>query len=115
MPPKTGGTKGNKPDENQINTINSQQSSTTKINLAKQSSFSIASLVLNGVKFNKLQVNIIIKQYPTDIRISDIQLDRTGVFTIYAIDINSFNHFLNEFSTILAASGPTSSKMGMNM
>ncbi|CAF3055887.1 unnamed protein product, partial [Rotaria sp. Silwood2] len=48
-------------------------SSGTKAGLKKQSNFSIAPLILEGVKLNKLQLNDAVKQHLKDLRISDIQ------------------------------------------
>ncbi|CAF3855832.1 unnamed protein product [Rotaria sp. Silwood1] len=51
------------------------------------------------------------KQHLKDLRISDIQLSRTGIFTIYAIDVNSFNRLLNELTPILATNGQATAKV----
>ncbi|CAF1563774.1 unnamed protein product [Rotaria magnacalcarata] len=133
MPPKKVGTDANKQGQNSINLTNAQQgqtavadvretmamshsprtkgpaetkiSSGTKTGFEKQSSFSIAPLILESVKLIKLQLNDILKQHLKDLRISDIQLNRTGIFTIYAIDVNSVNRLLNELTPILATNG----------
>jgi len=52
---------------------------------------------------NKLQLNDLLKQHLKDIKVHDIQLSRSGIFTIYASDVNPFNRILNEFTSILAA------------
>ncbi|CAF4684098.1 unnamed protein product [Rotaria sp. Silwood2] len=83
----------------------------TKVGLKKQSNFSIAPLILDGVKLNKLQLNDVIKQHLKDLRISDIQLSRTGNFTIYAADVRSFNHLLNELTPLLARNGQATAKI----
>jgi len=78
---------------------------------AKQSKFSIAPLILEGVKLNKLQLNDILKQHLQEIRISDIQLNRAGIFTLYAADVSSFNRLLNDFTSILVANGQSTAKI----
>ncbi|CAF1024651.1 unnamed protein product [Rotaria sordida] len=133
MPSKKGGTGGNKQVQNHINSLNVQQGQTavavvrgtmamshsprtkasagTQADLKKQSNFSITSLILEGVKLNKLQLNDIIKHHLKDLRISDIQLSRSGIFTIYAINVNSFNRLLNELTPILATNGQATAKI----
>ncbi|CAF1382748.1 unnamed protein product [Rotaria sp. Silwood1] len=86
-------------------------SSVTKAGLIKQSNFSIAPLILEGVKLHKLQLNDVIKQHLKDLRISDIQLSRSGHFTIYAADVSSFNRLLNELTPILATNGQATAKI----
>ncbi|CAF1476924.1 unnamed protein product [Rotaria sp. Silwood1] len=86
-------------------------SSGTKAGLIKQSNFSIAPLILEGVKLHKLQLNDVIKQHLKDLRISDIQLSRSGHFTIYAADVSSFNRLLNELTPILATNGQATAKI----
>ncbi|CAM4834488.1 unnamed protein product [Rotaria magnacalcarata] len=46
-----------------------------------------------------------------DVKIHDIQLSRSGSFTLYASDVSSFNRLLNEFTKILAANGQQSAKI----
>ncbi|CAF2127834.1 unnamed protein product [Rotaria magnacalcarata] len=58
-----------------------------------------------------MQVTDLIKKHLKDIRVNDIQLSRTGMFTIYASDVSSFNRLLNEFTAILATNGQTSTKL----
>ncbi|CAF3154284.1 unnamed protein product [Rotaria socialis] len=58
-----------------------------------------------------MQVSDLIKKHLKDIRVNDIQLSRTGMFTLYAIDVSSFNRLLNEFTAILATNGQTSAKL----
>jgi hypothetical protein len=76
-----------------------------------QSKFQIAPLVLEGVQLNKMQLNDVIKQHFKEIRISDIQLSRAGIFTLYAADVSSFNRLLNEFTLILATVGQGAAKI----
>ncbi|CAF2785617.1 unnamed protein product [Rotaria sp. Silwood2] len=139
MPPKKGRTGANKQRQDSINSVNAEQgqttvddvrgtmamshslrtknslgtktSSGTKAGLKKQSNFSTAPLILEGVKLNKLQLSNIIKQHLKNLRISDIQLSRTGIFTIYAVDANSFNRLLNELTPILATNGQATAKI----
>ncbi|CAF1222871.1 unnamed protein product [Rotaria sp. Silwood1] len=139
MPPKKGGTGAHKQIQNSINFTSAQQgqtavadvggtmtmshsprtmasvgtktSSGTKAGLKKQSNFSTAPLILEGVKLNKLQLNDVIKQHLKDLRISDIQLSRAGIFTLYATDVSSFNRLLNKLTPILATNGQTTAKI----
>jgi hypothetical protein len=60
---------------------------------------------------NKLQLNDIIKQHLNDIRLSDIQLSRSGIFTIYATDVNSLNRLLYVLTTILATNGKATAEL----
>ncbi|CAF0997008.1 unnamed protein product [Rotaria sp. Silwood1] len=135
MLPKKGGTGATRQRQNSINSINAQQGQTavadvggtmamshnprtkasagTKAGLEKQPNFSIAPLILEGVTLNKLQLDDIIKQHLKDLRISDIQLSRSGIFTLYAIDVNSFDRLLNELTPILATNGQATAKIYM--
>jgi hypothetical protein len=76
-----------------------------------QSKFSIATLILEGVPLNKLELNDMIKKHLADVKVFDIQLSRSGIFTLYATDVNSFNRLLNDFTQILAANGQTTTKI----
>ncbi|CAF2105467.1 unnamed protein product [Rotaria magnacalcarata] len=64
-----------------------------------------------GVKISKLQLDDLLKQHLNDIKIRDIQLSRSGSFTLYASDVSSFNRLLNEFTIILAANGQQEAKI----
>jgi hypothetical protein len=81
-----------------------------KINQPKFMS-SIPPLLLEGVNLNKMQVSDLIKQHLKDTRVLDIQLNRSGMFTLYAGDASSFNHILDEFAAILATHGQSSAKV----
>jgi hypothetical protein len=128
MPPKTGGGGGakkrNKSLDNQPRHPTTTPATTTTktqrtghvgnnsmATKASQRNFSIAPLILEGVKLNKLQLNDIIKQQLDDVRISDIQLGRSGIFTIYANDVQSFNRLLNELTSILSSKGEQAAKI----
>ncbi|CAF3353123.1 unnamed protein product [Rotaria sp. Silwood2] len=133
MPPKKGGTGANKQRQNCVNSVIAQDGQTavsdvrgtmamshsprtkdsagTKAGFNKQSNFSIVPLILEGVKLNKLQLNDVIKQQLKDLRISDIQLSRSGIFTIYAANVKSFNRLLNELTPILATNGQATAKI----
>lgn len=76
-----------------------------------QSKFSVAPLILEGVKLNKLQLNDLVKQQRSDIKILDIQLSRSGVFTLFAADVKSFNKLLNDFAAVLSANGQAGAKI----
>ena len=72
---------------------------------SNQSNFAIAPLILEGVKLGKLELNDLLKQHMPEAKISDIQLNRTGTFTLYFKDVISFNKVLNELPTLLNAKG----------
>ncbi|CAF3678650.1 unnamed protein product [Rotaria sp. Silwood1] len=127
MPPKTGGggTGGNginggkKRNRSLDDQPRPSNTSHTVVHVGKkslagksnQSKFSIAPLILEGVMLNKLQLNDILKQQLSDVKISDIQLGRTGIFTLYAIDVQSFNRLLNDLTPILSNNGHPSAKI----
>jgi hypothetical protein len=50
---------------------------------------------------NKLQLNDFIKAHLNEVKVQNIQLNRTGTFTLYTADIRSFNKLLNELTTAL--------------
>lgn len=121
MPPKPGG--GGAGGKRRNQSVGSQPRPTTTtsgpVHVGKQplagkpsqSKFTIAPLILEGVKLNKLQLNDSLKQHLNDVRISDIQLSRTGIFTLYASDVSSFNRLLNDFTSILTANGQPAAKI----
>ncbi|CAF1686847.1 unnamed protein product, partial [Adineta ricciae] len=122
MPAKAGGGTGASRSRRNISADNkAQQSATTQQNghvgrssIAKTTSqpkFNIAPLILEGVKINKIQLNDILKQHLSDVRIKDIQLSRTGIFTLYSADVKSFNRLLNELTAILESNGQASVKV----
>jgi hypothetical protein len=76
-----------------------------------QSKFAIAPLILEGVKLNKLELNDILKQQLNDVKIADIQLARSGAFTIYSTDVQSFNRLLNELASIISGMGQPDAKV----
>jgi hypothetical protein len=79
---------------------------------SSQSKFIVAPLVVEGTNFNKLQFNDMIKLQMSDIRLTDIQLSRAGIFTLYAADVKSFNRLLNDLPPLLASNGqPAQSKV----
>ncbi|CAF2081023.1 unnamed protein product [Rotaria magnacalcarata] len=78
---------------------------------SSQPKFTIAPLIIEGVKISKLQLNDLLKQHLNDVKIHDIQLSRAGLFTLYASDVSSFNRLLNEFTIILAANGQQAAKI----
>ncbi|CAF3231795.1 unnamed protein product [Rotaria sp. Silwood2] len=115
MPLKKGGTGVNKQGQNYINSINAIQDQTTvgDVRGTMAMSHSPGTKASAGTKagLNKLQLNDIIKRHLKDLRISDIQLGRTEIFTIYTIDVNSFNCLLNELTPILATNGQATGKI----
>ncbi|CAF0922665.1 unnamed protein product [Adineta ricciae] len=76
-----------------------------------QPKFTIAPLILENTKLNKMQLNDIIKQHMSDIKLNDIQLSRTGTFTLYAYDVKSFNRLLNDLPAVLATNNQTTAKL----
>ncbi|CAF2690591.1 unnamed protein product [Rotaria sp. Silwood2] len=120
MPPKNGGGGGAKKRKQSLDNQPRQSAMTNGIvhggknplaeNLS-QSKFTIAPLILEGVKLNKLQLNDMIKQHISDVRMSDIQLNRAGIFTLYASDVKSFNLLLNDFTSILSTNGQPAAKV----
>lgn len=121
MPPKPGG--GGVRLKKQKQSLNSQsQSSSNSQNAVpvgtsqiaarpNQSKFNIAPLILEGVKMNKLQLNDLLKQHLNDVKVKDIQLSRSGSFTLHAGDVSSFNRLLNDLTSILSANGHPSAKL----
>lgn len=133
MPPRNGGggvgsKKRNKSLDNQHTqrtptattktttaTSNSQRTGLVRNSLmdkkTNQQQFNIAPLVLEGIQLNKLQLNDILKQHFSDIKISDIQLARSGNFTLFATDVKSFNRLLNELTSTLSNNGYPGAKI----
>lgn len=86
--------------------------STRLANGNSQSKLVIAPLVVEGINLNKLQLNDIMKQQVGDIKLTDIQLSRAGIFTLFAADVKSFNRLLNDLPALLTANGqPASAKV----
>jgi len=120
MPPKTGGGGGSKKRYQSVDNQPRQSVTSNGVGhvvknpLASQyslSKFTIAPLIVEGVKLNKLELNDIIKQHMKDIKLSNIQLSRSGMFTLYATDVKSFNRILNDFASILATNGQAGAKV----
>jgi hypothetical protein len=63
--------------------------------------FTIAPLLLEEAKMNKLQLNDFIKANLNEVKVHNIQLNRTGTFTLYTTDIKSFNKLLNDLTNAL--------------
>jgi hypothetical protein len=76
-----------------------------------QPKFNVAPLILEGVKVNKLQMNDLLKQHLQDVKVNDIQLNRSGTFTLFANDVISFNRILNDFTAVLTANGHPGAKL----
>jgi hypothetical protein len=55
--------------------------SKTTTNAPERAKFTIAPLVLEGAKINKLQLNDFIKAHLNEVKVQNIQLNRTGTFT----------------------------------
>lgn len=128
MPPKNGGNGSRQARRNHSLDQRTQPRTTTTTTAIKpsiasqagknrlapklaQSGFSIAPLILEGVKLNKMELNDVIKQKFGDVKIRDIQGSRTGTFTIQASDIQSFNKLLNELQTTMSSNGHGSAKV----
>lgn len=125
MPPKTGGN-GTAPKK-RIHSLDSGGRRPTTVGSAPprpttasnaprlagkahQSNFSISPLILEGVKISKLELNDLLKQQMPEAKVSDIQLSRTGTFTLYFVDVKSFNKVLNEVTQLLNTKGHTNAK-----
>ncbi|CAF0956254.1 unnamed protein product [Didymodactylos carnosus] len=76
-----------------------------------QSKFNVAPLILEGVKVNKLQLNDLLKRHLNDVKVNDIQLSRSGAFTLNASNVSLFNRLLNDFTTIISANGHPGAKL----
>jgi hypothetical protein len=122
MPPKKGGVGGTgKRDQSRDNQIKTRQPYTTNNDTQKitnlsttssdQSKFFISPLILEGVSLNKLRLNDVLKQHLSDIKVYDIQIARSGIFTIHTTDVNSFNRLLNDFTGVLVANGQPSANI----
>ena len=122
MPAKAGGGTGaSRPRRNKSVDNKAQQPATTQqnghvgrstiANKSSQPKFNIAPLILEGVKINKIQLNDILKQHLGEVKITDIQLSRTGIFTLYSADVKSFNRLLNDLTAILESNGQASAKV----
>ena len=120
MPPKKGGGTAGKKRNHSLDNLPRPSSMTHGAGHAgknplaakpSQSKFTIAPLILEGVKVNKLILNDLLKLHLNDVRIGDIQLSRTGTFTLYASDVSSFNRLLNDFTSILATNGQQGAKI----
>ncbi|CAF3196343.1 unnamed protein product [Rotaria sp. Silwood2] len=118
MPPKRGGGGSNKRSKSRdkarqltTTTNDTQLIKNLSTSTSSQSKFTIAPLIIEGARLKKLELNDLIKKHMTDVRVCDIQLSRSGIFTLYAADVNSFNRLLNDFTQILAANGQTSVKI----
>lgn len=121
MPPKNGGTgtgpkkrirslegTGQRPSMVNPGPTANRASLAQKTN---QSNFSIAPLILEGVKIGKLELNDLLKQHLAEAKISDIQLSRAGIFTLYFVEVTSFNKVLNELPALLNTNGHTNAKV----
>ena len=122
MPPKPGGGGSRHSRRNQsLNphtrarttqpSIASQAGSNRLAPKPAQSGFSIAPLILERAKLNKMELNDIIKQKFAHVKISDIQCSRSGIFTIQSSDVQSFNQLLNELSTVMTSNGHATAKV----
>jgi len=86
-------------------------SNSSSVNKIDQRNYNMAPLILEGVKLNKLQLNDVIKQQLNDVRITDIQLARSGNFTLYSRDVKSFNRLLNDLTSTLSNQGEKTAKI----
>jgi hypothetical protein len=80
--------------------LSTTTTTTTTTNTAA-AKFTMAPLVLEGAKMNKLQLNDFMKTHLNEVKLHNIQLNRTGTFTLYAADIKSFNKLLNDLTNAL--------------
>jgi hypothetical protein len=75
--------------------------SKTKTNAPERAKFTIAPLVLERAKMNKLQLNDFIEAHLNQVKVQNIQLNLTGTFTLCTADIRSFNKLLNDLTPAL--------------
>ena len=123
MGPKTGGN-GN-PPKKRIHSLDDSRRRSVIVEAAapgpsnsrkqlvgktNQSNFSIAPLILEGVKLAKLELNDLLKAHLPEAKLSDIQLNRAGTFTLFSVDVPSFNKVLNDLATILKNKGHPNAK-----
>lgn len=76
-----------------------------------QSNMSIAPLILEGVKLAKMELNDMLKVLLPEARLSDIQLNKAGSFTLSCVDVNSFNKVLKELAQTLQTKGHPNAKI----
>ena len=107
MPPKKGGTtRGrtrNKQTNSRANGPSSNVPPTPRIEdqvqeIKTKSNFAVAPLIEEVQSLTKVKLNYIIKNHLSDVKISNIQSNRSNSFTIYAADVKSFNRILNDLS-----------------
>jgi hypothetical protein len=72
---------------------------------ASKTEFKIAPLILEGVTTNKIELNKFLQTHFAELKMTDIQANRAGSFTLYATDVKSFNRLLTELPIILADNG----------
>lgn len=112
MPPKRGGgARGRRKlvqgsdGATTTTTMNAAEtpSVTTEIDSVNKlkSSFEITPLIVETDSITKVKLNHIIKNYMTDIKISNIQSNRPNSYILYPDDIKSFNTILNDLSSII--------------
>ena len=58
-----------------------------------------------------MQLNDIIKQHMSDIKLNDIQLNCAGTFTLYACHVKPFNWLLNDLPNVLATNNELTRKL----
>ncbi|CAF1446819.1 unnamed protein product, partial [Rotaria sordida] len=111
MPPKRGGgVRGRKKGEQdnprtETPTINKSQRSAI-VDEKQQSSnmkqqFKIAPLIVEVESLTKVKISHLIKTHLPDVRIMNIQANRSNSFTLYANDVKSFNQLLVELPKVI--------------
>ncbi|CAF1057637.1 unnamed protein product [Adineta steineri] len=63
--------------------------------------FEIAPLIVESENLTKVQLNKLIKDHLPEVKISNIQQSRQKSFTLYSIDVKSFNCLLNDLTAII--------------
>ncbi|CAF0992945.1 unnamed protein product [Adineta steineri] len=111
MPPRRGGyTRGRKKQDRgssrstrstditsqTLTTVNEEQQT-----IKTKSNFVVAPLIVETESLTKVKLNIIIKNYLSDVKISDIQTNRPNSFILYPEDVKSFNRIINDLSSTI--------------
>lgn len=109
MPPKRGGGNrgGRKKNNHQRSAITSTIQNVSQSQMIDQNQdnmkqrFEIAPLILETENLTKVQLNKLIKNHLPEVKISNIQANQQKSFTLYSMDVKSFNRLLNDVTAII--------------
>ena len=110
MPPKKGGGGGRQSRRNHSLDLTSQRTK-TPLSSTTTTTTTMAKTTKHPSAQNTMELNDVIKNHFGDVNIRNIQLGRTGAFTIQAGDYKTFNRLLNELTTAMASKGHESTKV----